>query len=53
MEHRNIYEQEEHNKRATFIVMFVFICFLGLIGLGFDAFYLGTINDQVFLPTTS
>ena len=50
MEHRNIYEQEEHNKRATFIVMVVFIIFLGCIGFGFDAFYLGTINDQFFFP---
>lgn len=30
--------------------MIVFIAFLGLIGLGFDAFYLGTISADTFLP---
>ncbi|HEY6951675.1 MAG TPA: M48 family metallopeptidase [Bacteroidota bacterium] len=47
---RNIYEQQEHNKRTTLIVMAVFIVFLGFIGLGFDAFYLGTVNEELFLP---
>ena len=47
---RNIYEQQEHNKRATLAVMILFILFLGLIGFGFDAFYLGTVNEDVFFP---
>jgi heat shock protein HtpX len=47
---RNIYEQQGHNKRATLVVMIVFIIFLGFIGFGFDAFYLGTINEDVFIP---
>ena len=47
---RNIYEQQAHNKRATLVVMAVFIIFLGFLGLGFDAFYLGTVNEDVFLP---
>jgi heat shock protein HtpX len=47
---RNIYEQQAHNKRATLVVMVVFIIFLGFIGFGFDAFYLGTINEDVFIP---
>lgn len=47
---RNIYEQEEHNKRTTLALMVGFVVFLGLIGFGFDAFYLGTINEDVFLP---
>jgi heat shock protein HtpX len=50
MESRNIYEQQAHNKRTTLLVMFAIILFLGIIGLGFDAFYLGTVNEGVFLP---
>jgi heat shock protein HtpX len=47
---RNIYEQQEHNKRTTMLVMIAVVLFLGLMGLGFDAFYLGTINEDVFFP---
>jgi heat shock protein HtpX len=50
MQARNIYEQQEHNKRTTLAVMIIFIVFLGFIGFGFDAFYLGTISEDVFLP---
>ncbi len=47
---RNIYEQQSQNRRETIYVMIGFTLFLALIGFGFDAFYLGTINDDVFLP---
>jgi heat shock protein HtpX len=47
---RNIYEQQAHNKRLTFFVMLAFVCFLGVIGLGFDFFYLGTVHEDLFLP---
>lgn len=47
---RNIYEEQARNKRDTLIVMAVFILFLGFIGFGFDAFYLGTIDSEIFLP---
>jgi heat shock protein HtpX len=47
---RNIYEQQAHNKRLTFVVMLAFVLFLAFIGLGFDSFYLGTVNEDVFLP---
>lgn len=47
---RNIYEQQTHNKRTTVIVMLAFIMFLGFLGLGFDFFYLGTVNEDVMLP---
>lgn len=47
---RNIYEQQAHNKRLTFFVMLAFVAFLGLIGLGFDSLYLGTVNRSLFLP---
>lgn len=30
--------------------MIVFIIFLGFIGFGFDAFYLGTVSEDMFLP---
>lgn len=47
---RNIYEQQEHNKRTTLVVMIAFIVFLGFIGFGFDAFYMHTISEDFFLP---
>jgi len=47
---RNIYEQQAHNKRLTFVVMLAFVAFLGIIGLGFDSFYLGTVSRDFFLP---
>ncbi len=47
---RNIYEQQDHNKRATLGVMIIFILFLGFIGFGFDAFYLGTVRGDLFIP---
>jgi heat shock protein HtpX len=50
MKARNIYEQQEHNKRSTLAVMISFMVFMGFIGFGFDAFYLGTISEDVFLP---
>jgi heat shock protein HtpX len=33
---RNLFEQQAHNKRMTFVVMAGFILFLGLLGFGFD-----------------
>ncbi len=47
---RNIYEQQSRNKRDTALLMIVFILFIGLLGLGFDAFYLGTVSAEMFLP---
>lgn len=32
------------------MVMLAFVLFLAFIGLGFDSFYLGTVNEDVFLP---
>lgn len=37
----NIYDRQRHNRRATWLIMFVFIIFFGVIGLGFDLFYIG------------
>lgn len=47
---RNIYEQQAHNKRLTFIVMLGFIIFLALLGFCFDTFYLGLFEDGMYFP---
>lgn len=39
---RNIYEQQQRNRRLTWFIMVVFALFLGFIGLGFDFFYFGS-----------
>ena len=39
---RNLLEQQASNRRRTWLVMGAFITFLGVLGLGFDSFYLGT-----------
>jgi heat shock protein HtpX len=38
---RNIYDQQAHNKLLTVVVLTVFVLFVGLLGLGFDVFFLG------------
>ncbi len=47
---RNIYEQQAHNKRLTFLVMAGFVLFIGFIGFGFDYFYLGVYADDTLVP---
>src|SRR5437867_8453654 len=37
----NLYEQQRSNRRKTWLVMIVFVALLGVLGFGFDAFYLG------------
>lgn len=37
----NLYEQQSANRRKTWLVMFAFVAFLFVLGLGFDTFYLG------------
>lgn len=37
----NIYDQQKHNKRVTWFIVFLFIIFFGVIGLGFDLFMTG------------
>jgi heat shock protein HtpX len=43
----NLYEQQSANRRKTWLVMFVFVVFLFVLGLGFDAFYLGQAGGAV------
>ncbi|MGH9161107.1 MAG: M48 family metalloprotease, partial [Vicinamibacteraceae bacterium] len=40
----NIYEQQRSNRRKTWLVLLLFLAFFGILGLGFDAFQLGTLN---------
>src|SRR3989339_252288 len=35
----NIYDQQKHNRRYTWLLMFLFILFFIFIGIGFDYFY--------------
>ena len=37
----NIYEQQTSNRRKTWLVMLAFVGFFLVLGLGFDAFYIG------------
>jgi len=37
----NLYEQQRSNRRKTWLIMAAFVTFLFVLGLGFDAFYLG------------
>ena len=50
MPSRNIYEQQNHNKRVTWVIMLGFILFLGFLGFGFDYFYLGIFENDFYLP---
>jgi heat shock protein HtpX len=47
---RNIYEQQNHNKRMTWVIIFSFILFLAFLGFGFDYFYLGLFENNFSLP---
>ena len=37
--HRNIYDQERHNRRLTAALLVGFVVLLGVVGLGVDVFY--------------
>ena len=37
----NLYEQQASNRRKTWLIMIAFVAFLLVLGLGFDAFYVG------------
>jgi heat shock protein HtpX len=47
----NLYEQQASNRHKTWLIMAAFVAFLFVLGLGFDAFYLGTTGG--FLPVGS
>ncbi|MEK7448421.1 MAG: zinc metalloprotease HtpX, partial [Planctomycetota bacterium] len=37
----NIYDQQKHNKQATWLLIFLFIIILVVLGFGFDLFFTG------------
>jgi heat shock protein HtpX len=43
----NLYEQQAANRRRTWLIMFAFVAFLGFLGFGFDAFYIGLTGGYV------
>jgi heat shock protein HtpX len=47
----NLYQQQASNRRRTWLIMFGFVAFLFLLGLGFDAFALGATGG--FFPIGS
>lgn len=47
----NLYEQQRANRRKTWLIMFGFVGFVLLLGLGFDAFYLNV--DGGYAPVGS
>jgi heat shock protein HtpX len=48
---RNIYEQQAHNRRMTWLVMVSIVFLFAILGLGFDYFYLGIFRDgEINIP---
>jgi heat shock protein HtpX len=47
----NLYEQQSANRRKTWLVMFAFVVFLLILGLGFDSFYIGASGGAVPIGT--
>lgn len=43
----NLYEQQSSNRRRTWVIIFAFVAFVFLLGLGFDLFYLGSRDGYV------
>jgi heat shock protein HtpX len=47
----NIYEQQAHNRRMTWLLMLTFILLMAAVGVGFDVFLnIGTLSRIVILP---
>jgi heat shock protein HtpX len=40
----NIYDQQRANRHKTWLIMFAFVAFLLVLGLGFDAFFVGAVG---------
>ena len=43
----NLYEQQTANRRKTWLIMFAFVAFLFVLGLGFDTAYLGGLGGSI------
>jgi heat shock protein HtpX len=49
----NLYEQQSANRRKTWLIMIAFVTFLAVLGLGFDAFYVGAAGGYVPIGTVA
>ncbi len=48
---RNIYEQQAHNRRMTWLLMLSFILLIAAVGIGFDVFLnISTVSRIIILP---
>ena len=47
----NLLEQQASNRRKTWLIMFAFVAFLLILGLGFDAFYVGAAGGYAPIGT--
>jgi heat shock protein HtpX len=48
---RNIYEQQTHNRRMTWLLMVAFVLLIAVIGVGFDVFLnIGPVARIIILP---
>src|SRR5688572_2802777 len=47
----NLYEQQTANRRATWLIMIAFVALLVVLGLGFDAFYVGAAGGSLPIGT--
>jgi heat shock protein HtpX len=51
LQSRNIYEQQAHNRRMTWLVVSSIVLLFAVLGLGFDYFYLGIFSeDGIHIP---
>jgi heat shock protein HtpX len=50
---RNIFQQQKHNKRLTWLVMLLIILLFSFIGIGMDYFYFGGFESRFGLPIVS
>jgi heat shock protein HtpX len=48
----NLYEQQTANRRKTWMIMAAFVAFLLVLGLGFDAFFIGVAGGYLPVGTT-
>src|SRR5437762_8282284 len=49
----NLYEQQTSNRRKTWLIMVAFVVFLLILGLGFDAFYVGAAGGYAPIGTVA
>jgi heat shock protein HtpX len=53
LQSRNIYQQQAHNRRMTWLIMSAIVLLFALIGLGIDYFYLGFFNGNIDIPVAT